>query len=99
MSIEEDMLGNSVWELRRLSFGNGVFARVFFGDFPQVGRTSWSLVLAGRALVCEVVFRTADHAEVVFAAAFALFWEELAIRAEDFRQVWGLGARGRGRSR
>ena len=77
-------VANSVWEPRRLSFGNGAFARVFFRDFPQVGRTSWSLVLAGRALVCKVVFRTTDHAEVVFAAAFALFWEELAIGAEDF---------------
>jgi len=76
-----------VWELRGLVFRNGTLSVGLFDEFFEVHKSSMHLVLIGRALVCEMVLGTTDHAKVILATMFLLCWEKLTTQTQDTGEV------------
>lgn len=89
-------MGLLVWELRRIVFGSRGLAFGLLVEFFEVRGAGLRFVFVGGAFVGEVILRAADHAEVVLAATFLLFWEELPVGPEDFGKVGFFGLEGRG---
>jgi TM2 domain-containing membrane protein YozV len=72
-----------VWGARRLSFGNRAIALGFLVNFVKAGGAGLHRFFLGRAFIGEMLFGSANHAQIVLLPMFLFLWEELAVGSEN----------------